>query len=224
MRVKEESEKTQLKTKLSPITSWQIEEGKVKAVTNFLFLGSEVIADGDWSLDIRRQLLLGMKVMTNLKSALKSKDITLLTKISVVKAIFFPVVSCDTWTLKKAECWRIDAFELWYWRRLLRVPYSKDIKPVNLKGNQPWILIGRTDGEGEAPILSPADVNSQLIGKDPDAGKDRKQKEKKETEDKMIGWHHRCNGNELGQTSGNGEGQGGLACFSPWGHKESDLT
>ena len=67
-------------------------------------------------------------------------------------------------------------------------------------------------------------MQSQLIGKDPDAGKDRKQKEKKETEDKMIGWHHRCNGNELGQTSGNGEGQGGLACFSPWGHKESDLT
>ena len=170
----------------------------------FLFLDSKITVNGDCSHEIKRWLLLGRKAMTNLESVLKSKDITLPTKMSIVKAIVFPVVtySCDTWTRKKAECWRIDAFELWYWRRLLKVPYRKEINPVNLKGNQHWILTGRTDAEGEAPILSPADVNSQLIGKDPDAGKDWKQ-EKKVTEDEMIGWHPRCNGNELGQTSGN---------------------
>ena len=100
--------------------------GKGESSDRFLFLGSKVIADGDWSREITRQLLLGVKTMTNLESVLKSKDITLPTKISIVKAIVFPVVtySCDTWTRKKAECWRIDAFELWYWRRLLRIPWT----------------------------------------------------------------------------------------------------
>ena len=101
---------------------------------------------------------------------------------------------------------------------------SKVIKPVNPKGKKPWILIGRTDAETEAPIFWSSDANSQLTGKVPDTGKDWGQKEKRASEDEMAGWHHQCNGPEFGQTSGDGEGQGGLACCSPGGHKESDTT
>ena len=113
--------------------------------------------------------------MTNLDSVLKSRDIALPTKIHVVKAMIFPVVmyDCESWTIKKAECQRIDAFKLWCWRRLFRVPWTaRRFKPVNPKGNQPSIFIGRTDAEAEAPILWPPDVKSWLIGKDPDSGKD----------------------------------------------------
>ena len=101
---------------------------------------------------------------------------------------------------------------------------TKEIKPVNNKGNQPWILIGRTDAEAEAPILWSPDANNWLIGKDPDAGRDWRLKEKTVTEDEMIQWHHWCNGHELGQTPGDGEGQGSLACCSPWGRKKLDTT
>ena len=99
---------------------------------------------------------------------------------------------------------------------------SKEIKPVNPKGNQPWIFIGRIDAEAEAQIVWPPDAKSQLTGKDPDAGKDWRQK--RVTEDEMVGWHHQFNGHELGQTLGDGKGQEGLACCSPWSHKESDTT
>ena len=132
MKVKEESEKTGLrlniqKTKViasSPNTSWQIEGEKVQTVTDFIFFGSKITADGDCSHEIKRCLLLGRKVMTNLDSILKSRDITLQTKVHLVKAMVFPVVmyGCESWTIKKAECQRIDAFELWCWRRLLRIP------------------------------------------------------------------------------------------------------
>ena len=101
---------------------------------------------------------------------------------------------------------------------------SKAIKSVSLKGKQPWIVIERTNAEAEAPVFWLSDANSWLIGKVPDAGKARGQEEKRASEDEMAGWHHRCNGHELGQTSGDGEGQGGLACYSPWGHKELDVT
>ena len=109
-----------------PITSWQIEGGKVEVLTDFLFLGSKITPDGNCSHEIRRPLLLGRKAMTNLDSVLKSRDITLSTKVHIVKAIFFPVVTCtcESWTIKKAEHQRIDAFELWCWRRLLRVPWT----------------------------------------------------------------------------------------------------
>jgi len=109
-----------------PSTSWQVEGEKVEAVTDFLFLGSKIIVDGDCSHEIRRWLLLGGKAMTNLDSVLKRKHITLPTKVRIVKAMVFPVFmcSCESWTIKKAECWRIDAFEQWRWRRLLRVPWT----------------------------------------------------------------------------------------------------
>jgi len=133
MKVKEESEKVGLKfniqkTKImasSPITSWQIHGDAVETVADFIFLGSKITADGDCSHEIKRHLLLGRKVMTNLDSIIKNRDITLPTKVHLVKAIVFPVVmyGCESWTIKKAEGQRIDAFELWCWRRLLRVPW-----------------------------------------------------------------------------------------------------
>ena len=132
MKVKEESEKVGLKlniqeTKIkasSPITSWEKDGETVEAVSDFIFLDSKITADGDCSHEIKRRLLLGRKVMTNLDSILKSRDITLPTKVCLVKAVVFPVVmyGCESWTIKKAERRRIDAFELWCWRRLLRVP------------------------------------------------------------------------------------------------------
>ena len=151
MKVKEENEKVGLKLNIQkkkfrklrwasgPITSWQIDGETVETVADFIFLGSKFTADGDCSHDIKRRLLFGRKVMTHLDSTLKSRDITLPTKVRLVKAIF-PVVmyGCESWTIKKAECRRIDAFELWCWRRLLRVPWTarrsiqsilKDISP-----------------------------------------------------------------------------------------------
>ena len=134
MKVKEESEKVGLKlniqkTKImafSPITSWQIDGETVETVRDFTFGGSKITAYGDYSHEIKRCLLLGRKAMTTLDSTLKRRDITLPTKVHLVKAMVFPVVmyGCESWTIKKAKCWRIDAFELWCWRRLLRVPWS----------------------------------------------------------------------------------------------------
>ena len=154
MKVKEESEKVGLKLNIlkmkimasSPITSWQIDGETVETVADFIFLGSKITADGDCSHEIQRRLLLGRKVMTNLDSILKSRDITLSTKVRLVKAMVFPVVmyGCESWTVKKAECQRIDAFEVWCWRRLLRIPWSarrfnqsilKEISPgISLEG------------------------------------------------------------------------------------------
>ena len=164
--------------------------------------------------------------MTNLDSILKSRDITFETKACIVKAMIFPVgmYGYENWTIKKAEHWRIDAFELWCWRRLLRIPWNKKIRPVSPKENQSWMFIGRTDAEAEAPILWPPDAKSWLVGKEPDAGKHWRQEEKGITGDEMIGWHHQFNGHEFKQAPGVGDEQRSLACYSPWGHKESDMT
>ena len=156
MKVKEESEKVGLKlniqkTKImvsSPITSWQIDWETVETVTGFILGGSKITADGDGNHEIKRCLLFGRKAVTNLDSILKSRDIGLPTKVHLVKAMVFPLkrihlnpvvmYQCENWTIKKAEHQRIDAFELWCWRRLLRVPWTdcKEMKPVNPKGNQ----------------------------------------------------------------------------------------
>ena len=156
--------------------------------------------------------------MTNLDSILKSRDITLPTKVCLVKAMVFPVVmcACESWTVKKAKRRRIDAFELWCWRRLLRVPWTarRSVLGVhwkdwcwswNLNTLATWLKIW-------------------LIGKDPDAGKDWGQEEKGTTEDEMARWHHWLNGHEFKWTPGVGDGQGGLACCGSWGGKESDTT
>ena len=110
----------------SPIIAWQMEGENVEVVTDFLFLGSKISVDGDYSLENRRRLLLDRKAMTNLDSILKSRDITLLTKVHIIKGMVFPVVThgCESWTIKKAECQRIDTFKLWYWRKLLYVPWT----------------------------------------------------------------------------------------------------
>ena len=140
--------------------------GKQWKQRDFILGGSNVAADGDCNHEIKRHLLLGRKAMTNLDSIFKSSNITLPTKVHLVKDMVFPVVmyGCESWTVKKVECRRIDAFELWCWRRLLRV--SRTARRSNqsiLKEVQSWVFIGRTDAEAEAPILSPADVKSQFI-------------------------------------------------------------
>ena len=142
-----------------PITSWQIDGETMETVTDFIFLGSKTTADGVCSREIKRHFLLGRKAVTNLDSILKSRDITLPTKVHLVKAMVFPVVmyGYESWTIKKAEHLRIDAFELWCWRRLLRVPRTARrsnwsiLKEVNPD-------IGRTDAEAETPILWPPDA------------------------------------------------------------------
>ena len=178
------------------------------------------------SHEIRKCLFLGRKVMSNLDSILKGRDITLPTKVHLVKAMIFPVVmyGCESWTIKKAEHWRIDAFELWCWRTLESPLDCKEIQPVHPKGNQSWIFIGRADAEAEALILLPADVKNWLIGNDPDAGKDWRQEEKGTTENEMVGWHHQLDGHEFEQAPRVNDGQGSLACCSPWGLKESYMS
>ena len=163
--------------------------------------------------------------MTNLDSILQSTDITLPTKVCLVKAMVFPVVmyGCESWTVKKAEHWRIDAFELWCWRRLLRVPWTARRSNQSILKISPGISL-------EGMMLK---LKLQYFGhlmrrvdslEKTDAGRDWGQEEKGTTEDEMAGWHHRLNGHEFGWTPGVGNGQGGLACSSSWGHKESDTT
>ena len=143
-----------------PITSWQIDG---ETVSDFIFWGSKITADGNCSHEIKRRLLLGRKVMTNLDSILKSIEIILPTKVHLVKAMVFPVVmyGCESWTVKKAEHRRMDAFELWYWRRLLRVPWTaRRSNQSILKRNQSWVFIRRTDAKAETPILWPPDAKN----------------------------------------------------------------
>ena len=205
--MKEESEKVGLKLNIQktkimasgPITSWAIDGETVETVSDFIFLGSKITADGDCSHEIKRHLLLGRNVITNL-GILKSRDITLPTKVRLVKAMVFPVVvyGCESWNVKKAECQRIDAFELWCWRKTLESPLDcKEIQPVHLKGDQSWVFAGGTDAEAETPVFWPPDAKSWLIGKDPDAGRDWGKEEKGLTEDEMAGWHHRLDGHEF---------------------------
>ena len=182
----------------SPITSWQIDGLTMVTVRDFILLGSKITADGDCSHKIKRYLLLRRKAMINLDCVLKSRDITLSTKVCLVKAIVFPIVmyAYESWTIKNAEHWRIDAFELWCCRRLLRDPWTerrsnqsilKEINPeYSLEGLMLKLKL----------ILWWPDRKNWLLGKDPDAGKDWRQ-EKGMTEDEMVGWHHWLNGQEF---------------------------
>ena len=170
-----------------------------------------------------RGLPLGREAMTNIDSILKCRDTTLSTKVHLVKAMVFPVVTygCESWTIRKAEHQRC------FWsvvlEKTLESPLAcKKIKPVNPKGNQSWIFIEKTDAK--FPLLWPPDAKSCLIGKDPDAGKDWRQKEKGMTEDEMVGWHHPPDGQEFEQAPGDDEGQGSLVCCSPWGCQRPDIT
>ena len=147
-----------------PITSWEIDEETVETVSDFILGGSKITAGGDCSHEIKRRLLLGRKVMTNLDSILKSRDITLPTKVCLVKPMVFPVVmyGCESWTGKKAAHRRIDAFELWCWRRLLRVPDTarRSNQSILKEIDQPWDFFGRNDAKAETPVLWPPHVKS----------------------------------------------------------------
>ena len=178
------------------VLSWQIDGETVETVADFIFLGSKITADGDCSHEIKRRLLLGRKVITNLDSILKSRDITLSTKVHLVKAMVFPVImyGCESWTIKKAEHWRIYAFELWYWRRLLRVPWTaRRSNPPSLEKS---VLGVHWKDWCWSWTFWPPDAKSWLIWKDPDSGKVWRQEQKGMTEDEMVGWHHQLNGHE----------------------------
>ena len=165
----------------------------------FHFFVSKMSANVDLSHEIKRCLLLGRKATTNLDIILKSIDITLPTKVHLVKAMIFPVVmyGCESWTIKKAESWQIDAFELWCWRRLVILLDSKEMQPVYPKRNQSWIFIGRTHAEAETSILWPPNAKNWLVGKDPDTRTDWRRAEKGITENEMVGWHHWRDGYEF---------------------------
>ena len=232
MKVEEESEKDGLKlniqkTKImasSRTTSWQIDGETMETVTDFIFLDFKISVGGDCSHEINRCLLLGRKAMTNLDSILKSRDIDLPTKVCLVKAVVFPVWM---WELDYKESW---APKNWcFWTMVLEKTLESplDCKESNqsiLKEISPGCSLEGTDVEAETPILWPPQVKSWLIRKDSDAGKDWRQEEKGMTEDEMVGWCYRLNGLEFEQALVDGEGQGSLACCSPWGHKESDTT
>ena len=163
--------------------------------------------------------------MANLDSIFKSRDITLQIKVCLVKAMVFPVVmyGCESWTVKKAEHWRIDAFELWCWRRSQESLGLQGDPTSTFWRRSVLVFIGKTDAEAETPILWPPHVKSWLIGKDSDAGRDWGQEEKGTTADEMAGWHHRLDEHEFGWTLGVDDGQGGLACCNSWGHRV-DMT
>ena len=174
--------------------------GTVKTVKEFIFWGSKITADGDCSHEMKRRLLLGRKVMTNLDSILKSRDITLPTKVRLVKAMVFPVVmyGCESWTIKRAEHRRTDVFELWCWRRLFKCPLdSKEIQLAHPESNESWIFTIMNDTEAEAPVLWLPYAKNWLIEKDPDTAKDWGWEEKGTTEGEMVGWHHQLNGHEF---------------------------
>ena len=189
---------------------------KVEAVTGFLFFGSKITADGDCSHEIRRRLLLGREAMTNLDHVLKSRDITLLTKVCYSQSYGLPCGHIRLWELDCKEGRAPKNRCLWtvVLEKTAESPLvSEEIKSVHLKGNQSCILIRRTDAE--APVFWSLDVNSELIGKVPDAENNWWQKEKRASEDEMAGRHHRCNRHELGQTPGDAEEQGGLRAAVP---------
>ena len=201
MKVKEESEIAGLKLNIQkinimasgPITSWQIDG---ETVADFIFGGFNITEDSDCSHEIKRR-----KVMTNLDSILKSRDITLSTKVHLVKAMVFPVVmyGCESWIHK--ESWAPKNWCFWtvvLEKTLENLLDCKEIQPVDPKGNQSWAFIGRTDTEAETPIFWPCDVKSWLIWKYPDVGKDWGQEEKGTTEHEMIRWHHQLSGCEFG--------------------------
>ena len=201
MKVKEEREKVGLKLNIQkimimasgPITSWEIDGETVKTVSDFIFWGSKMTADDDCSHEIKRRLLLGRKVMTNLDSIFKSRNITLPTKVHLVKAMVFPVVmyGCGSWTVNKAECWRIDAFELWCWRRLLRVPWTagrsnqsilKEISPgCSLEG-----LVLKLKLQYFGHLMRRADSFEKTLV----LGKIEGRRRRGTIEDEMVGWHH----------------------------------
>ena len=181
-----------------------------KQCQTFIFRGSKITADGDCGYEIKRRLLLGRKVMTNLDSTLKSRDITLSTKVRLIKAMVFPVVmyGCESWTTKKAEHQRTDAFELMLEKTLESPLDSKEIQSVHPKGDQSWVFIGRTDVVAETPILWPPDAKNDSFEKTLMLGKTEGRRRRGQQRMEMAGWHHWLNGHEFWWTPGVGDGTG----------------
>ena len=185
-----------------PTTSWQIGGETMETVAYFIFLGLQNhckwwLQPWNWKI-----LTPWKKARTNLDSILKSIDIVLLIKVHLVKAMVFPVVmyGCESWTVQKAECWRIDVFWIVVLEKTLESPLDcKEIQPVNPKGNQPWVVTGRPDAEAETSILWLHDVKNWLVGKDPDAEKDWRQRRRGQQRFEMVTWHHQLDGHEFEQ-------------------------
>ena len=206
MKVKEESEKVGLKlnikTKImasSIITSWQIDGKTVEIVADSIFWGSQITAGGDCSHEIKRHLLLGRKVMTNLDSILKSRDIV--NKGLSSQGYGFSCGHVWMWELDCKESWAQNNWCFWtvvLEKTLVSLLHCKEIQPGHPKGDQSWVFIGRAEVEAETPILWLPDVKRWLIWKDPDAGKEWRQEKKGTTEDEMVGWHHQLNGHDFG--------------------------
>ena len=208
MKVKEESEKVGLKLNIQktkimasgPITSWEIHGETVETVSDFIFGGSKITANDDCSHEIKRHLLLGRKVMTNLDSIFKKQRHYFANKGPSSQGYGFSSSHVWMWELDYKESWVLKNWCFWtvVLEKTFESPLDcKEIQVVCPKGNQSWVFIGRTDVEAETPILWLPDVKSWLIGKDPDAGRDWGQEEKGTTEDEMVGWHHQLDGNEF---------------------------
>ena len=233
MKVKEASEKVGLKLNIQktkimafdPITSWRIDGETVETVTEFILGGSRITPDSDCSHEIKRCLLLGRKVMTNLYSILKSRHY-FANKGPSSQGYGFSSGHVWMWELDYKEGWVPKNWCFWtvVLEKTLESPLDcKEIQQVHPKGNQSWIFTGRTDAKAETPILWLTDAESRLFGKDPDTGKDWGQK-KGATEDEMVGWYHQLSGHVFKQTLGDSEGQVSLVCYSPWSCQESDKT
>ena len=209
-----------------PITSGQIDGEKMETVTDFLSLGSKITMGSDHSHEIKRRSFLGRKAMTNLNNILKSRDITLPTKVHIIKAMVFSSSHVWMWELDHKEGWAPKNWCFWtvVLEKTLESPLDcKETKSVNPKGNKPWIFIGRTDAEVEASILWPPDMKSQLMKRSWCWERLRAGREGV-TEDETLRWHRQFNGREVEPTAKDSEGQGSLTCCSPWNHKESDMT
>ena len=205
----------------SPITSWQTDRQTMETVTDFIFFGSKITVDGDYSHEIKRRLFLGRKAMTNLDTILKSRHY-FANKGSSSQSSGLPSSHVWMWELHSKESW-VQNWCFWtvVLEKTLESPLDcKESQPINPKGNQSWIFIGRTDVEAETAILWPHDAKNWHSIKAPDAGKDWRQEEKGMTEDEMVGWYHWLNGHEFEQAPWVGDGQGSLVCWSPRGCRD----
>ena len=235
MKLKEESEKADLKVNIqkmkimasSPITSWQLDGEVMETMTDFIFLASKIIVNGDWSHEIKKMLASWKKSFDKPTEPIKKLRHYFADKGVSSQSYGFSSSHVWMWVLGRKESWVLKNW--WFRTVVLEKTFEspldcKNIKPVYPKGNQSWIFIGRTDAEAETLILWPPYVKNWLIRRDPDSGKDWRQEEKGMTEDETVGWHHQLIKHEFEQAPGVGDEQRSLVCCSPWGCKEWDMT